>query len=509
MKDRYVPLIFILRGKKMNKFGKLNAFSFLIFISASVPALAGPSFSVYDEGFGARWESQLWGATVTEITPTNSFKGTTVAKVEFSNSMGVFKSVAKGGFSTKGYKDITFAVFNLKNANDLWFVSQRTDGTLGTYLKVTDYADKWDLPQGKWSWVRIPISHLGLGVDPALSFFSVASGKAGSIAYFDDVGFAASSVLYEGARDFSYAPGMQLWHWNGTLTKSIRTYGNNYSIRMKTSSPWGGVQFQHRIANLKTSDYGAVSVRIKTADLSKANQFKINLTDNKGKVIGLGVPLNKTKLPTMIDDTQNDYYHFTIDMADFGISSASIGGLIVWAAEPSTFQIDDIRLIPKLKWVMKRAKQMGTNHDGRYYGDHWQNEYCDTAPYPKLHNGNDYVATAGDEVLSAARGVVVQKRELSGGWGYVVVIQHESSLTTSYLHLESPYVNVNDEVQQGTPIGKIAPIKGAHLHFGVRSTNFDEIFSQAGMMPEKECKIKGITYPTFPGHFLDSEKIFD
>lgn len=213
---------------------RLYAFYMLFLLTLSFSALAGPSFSVFEDVKGSGWSPQPWGAKVT-TSEIAVFKGMNSAKVEFSKSMGVLKYVASGGFSTKGYKHIIFAVNNNSNADDLWFVAQHKNGTLGTYLKVADYADKWNLPQGKWSWVRIPIENLGLGVDPILSFFSVASGKANAIAYFDDIGFAASSVLYEGEKDLSYAPGIQLWHWNGIVSNSMSN-----SISMTTTSNWGG-----------------------------------------------------------------------------------------------------------------------------------------------------------------------------------------------------------------------------------------------------------------------------
>ena len=471
---------------------------FLIF---SPLTLAAPTYDVFSEDFGTDWSSQPWGATVTVVKPTSLatvFKGTKSAKVEFTSSMGVFKAVAKGGFNTLGYKHLVFAVYNQSNANDLWLVAQNNNGVLGKYLKVADYADKWNLPQGKWSWVRIPIIDLGLSYDPTISFFSVASGKAGSVAYFDDVGFAASSVLYEGMKDSSYAPGIQLWSWNGIITE----YSS--SVVMTTTSSWGGMQFQHRVANLNTNDYGAVAIRIKTADLNKPNQFGVNLTDRNGSAIGKALILDKSRLPSLVDATKNDWFHFTIKMSEFGVSSSTpVGGLIIWAAEPTKFQIDDVRFVQKLSWVMDVARSIND-----LYGSHWQSEFCDSPNYyRKLHNGIDYAAAGGQKVYSTSRGVVRQVHNQSGGWGYVVVIQHESGFTTSYLHLDTPSVTPDSEVQKGALLGKTAAIAKPHLHFGLRVADYDEINSQAGMMPEKPCTINGINYPAFPANFLDSKQI--
>jgi|CXWL01.1.fsa_nt_gi hypothetical protein len=481
---------------------KVRTFFYVAFISIFSPlTLAAPTYDVFSDNFGTDWTSQPWGATVTIMTPTSpatAFRGTKSAKVEFTSSMGVFKPVATGGFKTLGYKHLIFAVYNQSNADDLWLVAQNTNGVLGKYLKVADYADKWNLPQGKWSWVRIPINDLGLSYDPTISFFSVASGKAGSVAYFDDVGFAASSVLYEGMKDSSYAPGIQLWHWNGIITE----YSS--SVVMTTSSAWGGMQFQHRVANLNTSDYGAVAIRIKTADLNKPNQFGVNLTDKNGATIGKAIILDKSRLPALVDVTKNDWFHFTIKMSEFGVSSATpVGGLIIWAAEPTKFEIDDVRFVQKLNWVMDIARSIND-----LYGSHWQSEFCDSPKYRKLHNGVDYAAAGGQKVYSASRGVVKQVHNQSGGWGYAVVIQHESGFTTSYLHLDTPSVTGDSgEVQKGALLGKTAAIAGPHLHFGLRVADYDGINSQAGMMPEKSCTIGGTNYPAFPANFLDSKQI--
>lgn len=473
----------------------------------STSILAAPTYDVFSEGFGTDWSSQPWGATVTVVKPTSLatvFKGTTSAQVEFTSSMGVFKAVAKGGFNTLGYKHLIFAVYNYSKANNLWAVAQRADGTLGKYLKVADYADKWDLPQGKWSYVRIPIDHFGLGSNPILSFFSVASGAANSIAYFDEVRFAASSVLYEGAKDFSYGPGIQLWWWNGDISKSIRNsdpiIGENYSIRLTTTSSWGGVQFQHRVGNLKTSDYGAVSIRIKTADIYKLNQFRVYLADNNGKEMGVEVPLDYRKLPATIDNTkQNQYYHFTIKMSEFGISSASIGGIIIRIVEPSTIQVDDIRFIQKLSWVMDVTRTPTS-----WYGDYWNNSSCGV--YKMLHTGTDYTdyADSGVNVYAASRGIV---RDLpyQPGWGQAVIIQHENGFTTSYLHLDEDTISVTNgtEVQRGTLLGKTKYLTtGSHLHFGARVADFHIDISQKGALPKASCDEK----PAFSERFIDSEK---
>jgi murein DD-endopeptidase MepM/ murein hydrolase activator NlpD len=471
---------------------------------------AGPSYEVFGETFGSGWSSQPWGATVTTATPPITFRGTKAAKVVYTTAMGVFKPVASAGFKTTGYKHLIFAVYNYSNADDLWLVAQTTGGTLGTYLRVADYTDIGGAYQGRWSWVRIPISHLGLGSTPTLSFFSVASGKANATAYFDDVGFAASSVLYEGINktNTSNGPGIQRWYWNGTISTPYLTDGSYY-IKVTPTNSWAGVQFQQRVGDLVTTDYGSLAIRFRQEESLAYQRLHVTLTDRNGSAMGATVVLDQQYLPSTITFEAGSWYHVSIPMSHFGISSPWLGGVVIESNSAYRFWIDDVRFVQKLSWMIPGVSR---NVGGYRFGDHWLNGYCST--YRKLHTGNDYSdgtgGTGGHEVRTASRGFVKQKREqfddTGSSWGYAVVIQHENGLTTSSLHLNPPNVNVGDEVQRGTYLGttKYLP-SGPHLHFGVRLKDYDITFSQAGALPEMSCAIGSTTYPAFSDGFINSE----
>ncbi len=86
------------------------------------------------------------------------------------------------------------------------------------------------------------------------------------------------------------------------------------------------------------------------------------------------------------------------------------------------------------------------------------------------HNGMDFAAKAGSEVLSVAAGVVTRS-ERSGAYGNLVEVSHADGYTTLYAHNKRNLVQVGDLVQRGQAIalvGSTGRSTGAHVHFEVR-----------------------------------------
>lgn len=478
----------------------MRALYFLCIYLFVAPVFAGPTYAVYEDGFGPGWSSSPWGATVSQST-VRYFKGTTASKVIFTSPMGVWKTVASGGMDTVGYTDITFAVYNYANADDLWFVAETTTGTLGTYLRVSDYAG--GVPERTWTWVRVPIAHLGLGTAPKLAYFSIASGSANAVAYFDEVQFVASGTLLESVRGV-FAPGVSISRTNATIEGPF-LLGDSEYIRVTTTSAGGSIRLRERMGNLKTSDYGALAIRFKTGSVAADNEFQVQLLSTSGSNLGVTVYLNASYLPDTLTFAPNTWYLMTIPMSDFGVSSASVGGVRIRTSIATTFRIDDVRFVQKLGWVMKDVTRNVPLTEGRF-GKHWQNENCST--YRKLHGGNDYDDRASSRraIYAAARGIVRQVWKQSE-WGYALVIQHERNLTTNYLHLNFPSVKEGAEVARGQYLGTTMYLSsGSHLHFGVRAANYSSTVSQVGALPEQACEYpNGITYPAFSDWFFDSE----
>jgi murein DD-endopeptidase MepM/ murein hydrolase activator NlpD len=105
-----------------------------------------------------------------------------------------------------------------------------------------------------------------------------------------------------------------------------------------------------------------------------------------------------------------------------------------------------------------------------------------TMPIPSAHisqglhgyNSVDFAAPVGTPVYAAAGGTVIVAKSgngFSGGYGNYIVISHPNGTQTLYAHLSKVAVQVEDEVKQGSEIGKCGRTgraTGPHLHFEVR-----------------------------------------
>lgn len=87
------------------------------------------------------------------------------------------------------------------------------------------------------------------------------------------------------------------------------------------------------------------------------------------------------------------------------------------------------------------------------------------------HLAIDIGAGIGSPAYAADGGVVVWAGWMNGGYGNVVIIDHNNGYTTVYAHLDAIYVNCGQSVPQGTQIGAVGSTgnsTGPHLHFEIR-----------------------------------------
>ncbi|RXJ73754.1 peptidase M23 [Veronia nyctiphanis] len=85
----------------------------------------------------------------------------------------------------------------------------------------------------------------------------------------------------------------------------------------------------------------------------------------------------------------------------------------------------------------------------------------------KAHRGTDYAAPVGTPVWAAGDGTVRTSGYNKYNGNYII-IQHNNTYTTKYLHLSKRLVKKGQRVKQGQTIGKVGRtgrVTGAHLHY--------------------------------------------
>lgn len=87
-----------------------------------------------------------------------------------------------------------------------------------------------------------------------------------------------------------------------------------------------------------------------------------------------------------------------------------------------------------------------------------------------FHQGVDYGAPTGTRVRAAGPGRVVFVGT-KNGYGKLIIINHGADYETYYAHLSKIYVNNNQLIVGGLPIGAVGTTgrtTGPHLHFETR-----------------------------------------
>jgi murein DD-endopeptidase MepM/ murein hydrolase activator NlpD len=88
-----------------------------------------------------------------------------------------------------------------------------------------------------------------------------------------------------------------------------------------------------------------------------------------------------------------------------------------------------------------------------------------------MHTGVDYPAARGTGVAAAGSGCVSSAGYDSGGYGNLVVIQHDAGMTSWYAHLDRIDVRPGQCVGVGAIVGTVGATghaTGPHLHFELR-----------------------------------------
>ena len=93
------------------------------------------------------------------------------------------------------------------------------------------------------------------------------------------------------------------------------------------------------------------------------------------------------------------------------------------------------------------------------------------ARWGRTHQGIDIAGSYGSNIVAADGGTVIYAGYNSGGYGYLVKIDHGNGYQTYYGHNSRLLVSVGDKVAQGTVIAKMGSTgrsTGNHCHFEIR-----------------------------------------
>ncbi len=99
-----------------------------------------------------------------------------------------------------------------------------------------------------------------------------------------------------------------------------------------------------------------------------------------------------------------------------------------------------------------------------------------SAPFGEIrnlasHKGVDIANDLGKDVRSALEGKVVYARYNNGGYGNLIILEHQGNIRTYYAHLSNMFVSEGDIVESDEVIGAIGSTgrsTGPHLHFELR-----------------------------------------
>ena len=104
----------------------------------------------------------------------------------------------------------------------------------------------------------------------------------------------------------------------------------------------------------------------------------------------------------------------------------------------------------------------------------------------RKHAGIDIAGSAGSDICAARAGTVVYAGWDKGGYGNLVVVEHDNGTHTYYAHNSAICVSVGDTVEQGEKIaemGSTGRVTGVHCHFELRLGNFEGLYVAATSDP--------------------------
>jgi len=174
------------------------------------------------------------------------------------------------------------------------------------------------------------------------------------------------------------------------------------------------------------------------------------------------------------DDSQYVNYSKVIDSGENGEKLVTAEVIKINGKEQSRETVNELIVKdPKPQIVVKGTKSLPSKAaTGSFRKPLYS--YTLTSPYGKrwgsFHKGVDLATAKGNNVLAADGGKIIYAG-WSGGYGYLVKIDHGKGITTYYGHNSKLYVKVGQKVAKGETIaavGSTGNSTGPHVHFEIR-----------------------------------------
>ncbi|WP_047980627.1 peptidoglycan DD-metalloendopeptidase family protein [Ornithinibacillus contaminans] len=267
---------------------------------------------------------------------------------------------------------------------------------------------------------------------------------------------------------------------NWILLASIHRVETNFSTNLTDSSVGAKGHFQFMICTWLSWSYPACSSSVYgDADIPESVYTNPSIIAQYG---GYGVDANgdEKASPQDLEDSvftaakmlsanmssPNDYEGaiFAYNHADWYVNEVlSYFETYTDGYEPVDGKLVDIK--GDKAWVVPFTKNI-TSEFGYRYDPH-------TGEAGDLHNGMDIAISgvAGKPAVAFMEGEVIYSQFNTGGFGYLVIIQHDNGMKTYYGHLKQQGISVGTKVKAGQTIGYIGSTgnsTGAHLHFEIR-----------------------------------------
>lgn len=280
------------------------------------------------------------------------------------------------------------------------------------------------------------------------------------------------------------------------------------AISVETLYGWGGFA-TYSNKPIDEKDFGAITFAIKST--SNFNTF-VYLVDEKGrKISDVKLVQNYIYNGTL----SSDWKIVWIPLREIASENQTFHGIGIEPDGIGTFWIDEIKVVEKLRWPLPEL--YNPNLITSPFGDHWKASdnggYCtDGSGHKLLHTAIDYPKPIGTSVKASHNGVVKYSATDIKWGGYVSIESHGKAFTTTYTHITPlASIDIGKKVKVGEEIGTIANIApiGSHLHFQLRVSDYDSIWSLRGRLPKIACRA-GYSFiePSFPELFINPELIY-